>query len=131
MVFIAKSQEYHSALSRAPFDRQRDCYKLAQMGEGQSRRLWNDFASEAPALARLVIADAASEKQQNAEATKSVDKVLAKAEKSLKPAKAKKAKSLKSPAKRADSSLEAFLRMQLASGNPSDREAAREALSRG
>ena len=55
-------------------------YKLARRGNGDCRRLWNDFAYELPADARLVIADVESERAEAAKVTKGIDKRLAKAE---------------------------------------------------
>jgi hypothetical protein len=57
-----------SPLVRAPFDRQRDTLKLARMGNADCKRLWNDFVTEAPALARLVLADVEQERQHDAAA---------------------------------------------------------------
>jgi hypothetical protein len=70
-----------SPLVRAPFDRQRDVLKLARMGNSDCKRLWNSFADEAPALARLVVADVENERQEDAAATEKVDKRLRQAEK--------------------------------------------------
>ena len=71
---------HHSPLARAPFDRQRDIYKLALMGSGDCKRMWNDFASEVPGIARLVVADVENERAEDARVTKSVDKRLRRAE---------------------------------------------------
>lgn len=56
-------------------------YILAKQGVSSCRRLWDDFAGEVPGMARLVVADVESGKTEMAEATKGIDKVLAKAEK--------------------------------------------------
>jgi hypothetical protein len=84
VAYIVKGQgtapAYSSALAHAPFDRQRDIYKLAKMGSGDCRRMWNDFASEVPAMARLVVADVENERREDARVTKSVDKRLREAE---------------------------------------------------
>jgi hypothetical protein len=85
VAYIVKGQgtapAYSSALAHAPFDRQRDIFKLAKMGSGDCRRMWNDFASEVPAMARLVVADVENELREDARVTKSVDKRLRRAEK--------------------------------------------------
>lgn len=95
MAFVYKSEAgayrspYRSPLAKADFGRQRDVFKLAQRGVGDCKRLWNDFAAEAPEMARLVVADVESEREDLAEVVKGLDKRLAKAEKSAgKPGKA-------------------------------------------
>lgn len=114
-----------SPLARAPFDRQRDIYKLAKMGNADSRRMWNDFAAEAPELARLVIADVQSDKVSAAEVTKSVDKRLRKAEKSAKLTKREKQEIMRTPALTPEQRAGmAFIN----SPNPADRTAAEKLL---
>lgn len=101
MAFIVKSAGAMGApvspLSRAPFDRQRDVYKLALMNSGDCKRMWNSFASESPHMARLVVADVERERAEDAAATEKVDKRLRQAEKvvtnSKKPGKVKAEKS--------------------------------------
>jgi hypothetical protein len=69
-----------SALARADLDRVLDCYRLALMGNDQSRRMWNDFEREAPDTARLVVEWDAAQKSERAEANALADGVLVKAE---------------------------------------------------
>jgi hypothetical protein len=69
-----------SPLARADIDRVLDCYRLALMGNGQSRRMWNDFAAESPDTARLIVKLDQAEKGGRAEANALLDGVLIKAE---------------------------------------------------
>jgi hypothetical protein len=69
-----------SPLARADIDRVLDCYRLALMGNGQSRRMWNDFAAESPDTARLIVKLDQAEKGERAEANALLDGVLIKAE---------------------------------------------------
>src|SRR5262249_10529443 len=64
----------------ADHGRQKDMYKLAQMGNKQCIRMWNDFASDCPEIARLVVADVAADRQTANKAAALVDEVLAGAE---------------------------------------------------
>lgn len=107
------------ALSRASFDRQRDIYVLAQMGEKSSARLWNDFAAVYPNQARVVIADINADKALDVKANKHLDRILVKADK-----KDKKDK----PSKAAIRENEAWLKSMLNSPNPQERESARQSL---
>ena len=120
---------YHSPLAHAPFDRQRDIYKLALMGSGDCKRMWNDFASEVPAIARLVVADVENERAEDARVTKSVDKRLRRAEgvvgKAARP-KVTKARKRAPAASRDDPFSPAAL---LNSSNPALREMARAVLA--
>lgn len=126
---VTKVADTQCPLSRASFDRQRDIYKLAVMGNAASRRLWNDFAAVQPAMARLVIADINSEKARAVEADKHIDIVL----KGKKSKKARKiisqhydelARTAASPQK----GLRKALERELTSPDPLTREAARKAL---
>lgn len=89
---IEKAATCTDTLCRVDFSRQRDCFKLAEMGEKQSARAWNDFARQHEDWARLVIldvmSDAVAEKAANADA----DAMLVKAEK-----RAKKARKSRKP----------------------------------
>lgn len=132
--FLVKAQgvnlgEPKSPLTRAPWDRKVDIFKLARMGESASVRLWNDFAQESPQVARLVKADVELDERANRKATKQVDKVLTKSE--SKPKKAKNLNALKankSASKGEARETAAYLRSLLSSNDPSIREAARNAL---
>ena len=68
-------------LDRAGFDRQLDVYRLAQGGDRQCQRLWNDFLAASPDMARLVVQYAQVAAGEAASARKAVDKTLNKAEK--------------------------------------------------
>ena len=129
---------YSSPLAKVDFSRQVDVYKLAMRGVPDMRRLWNDFASAAPAQARLVIADVAASDAECAKVTKGIDKRLRKAEsgKVTKTAKPKLSKREKSAVMASrplttdqlvDSELFRVIQM---SSDPFEREAAREALRR-
>lgn len=127
---------YHSALSRADFSRQRDVFKLARRGNPDCRRLWDDFAREVPAMARLVVADVESEKTQSAKVAEKIDKRLRQAEKVItknaKPKISKAEKKARDFRPSPDQLFEWQLSQWLLSDSPSEREAAREALrSRG
>ncbi len=83
MAFIVRDgaqKELTSPLSYAPLDRAIDCLKLAQMGHGESRRLWNDFARESPGTARVVAKSVAQDNAKITEATKQADTVLTRGE---------------------------------------------------
>ena len=149
MAYVIKSENpsasYHSALARAPWDRQRDTYILARKGVASCRRLWNDFSAEAPHLARLVAADVESDRRESAKVTKGVDKILGKAEK---PGKAKLTKAEKAairaqrpltsgkpdlmkglqPDQVAKVVTDVMVRIVASSDNPFEREAARKLL---
>jgi len=77
---------YHSQLANAGPDasaahaRQKDAYKLALAGSRDMKREWNDFASECPSLARLVVADVENERREGAEVSRQLDKRLREAE---------------------------------------------------
>jgi hypothetical protein len=71
-----------ATLSRAPYDRQRDVYRLAKMGNKSCQRLWNDFERQDPGGARLVVSDVDTDEHVNDAATRRVDKALECAEKS-------------------------------------------------
>lgn len=123
-----------SPLARAPFDRQRDVYKLALMNSGDCKRMWNSFAAEAPHMARLVVADVERERREDAAATEKVDKRLREAERVT--VKARKPKVIKSRKKSArpetvrDALRSADMALRLAeqeSCNPLIREWARMA----
>lgn len=131
MAHIIKSQSGGSAdaactLDRVSFDRQRDVFKLAQMGEKSSMRLWDDFARQCPDSAALVVADVNSDKAKAAAANKHLDLVLSKAEKPKKNKPKKARANSKNIAAR--NGLTALLRADLAHPDPSIREAARAAL---
>jgi len=108
---------YHSQLANAGPDasaahaRQKDAYRLALAGSRDMKRLWNDFASECPALARLVVADVDNERREGAEVSRQLDERLREAErlvtKGRKPAKV--TKSRKKPAVRVPGELDAVL----------------------
>ena len=120
---------YASPLSRAPFDRQRDIYKLAKMGSGDCRRLWNDFAAEVPGIARLVVADVENERREDAEITAGIDKRLRSAEKLVtKTRRPKITKSAKKSAARVADDLAEYMAVLLDSCDPVTRERARAAL---
>lgn len=119
-----------SPLVRAPFDRQRDVLKLARMGNSDCKRMWNSFVDEAPALARLVVADVENERQDDAAATEKVDKRLRAAEKLV--AKGRKPKVTKGRKKLADRDVleaasEVLRRAQSEHSDPLLREWARMA----
>ena len=111
-----------STLEQVDFSRQVDVYKLAVRGDPQMRRLWNDFQSAAPELARLVIAYDSREKAGRQDARKYLDGMLTKAE--AKPRKAK----IKPP-KPPRPSLKAMVRADLNSPDPHIRETARRLLA--
>jgi hypothetical protein len=102
------------------------------MGNADCKRLWNDFASEAPALARLVVADVEQERQADAAATERVDKRLRQAEKLT--VKGRKAKVTKGGRKVSSDTRDVLLAAsevlrlaELESSNPAIREWARMA----
>jgi hypothetical protein len=92
VAFIYKSAgtTISSPLAKADYPRQKDMFKLANMGNRQSIRLWNDFAAEDPATARLIVAECAIEKSEKIEANKHMDKVLTKGESKPKVTKSEK-----------------------------------------
>lgn len=133
MAYIVKSAGAVGApvspLSRAPFDRQRDVYKLALMNSGDCKRMWNSFAAESPHMARLVVADIERERQEDAAATENVDKRLSRAEKLV--TKSKKPKVTKARGTHPSRSQEgppAALAAWLDSSDPWQRETARAML---
>ena len=98
---------YHSELAKAGPDaasahaRQKDAYRLALAGSRDMKRLWRDFESECPGLARLVAADVQNERREGAEVSRRLDKRLRRAEavvvtKARKPGKRAKVKVPKS-----------------------------------
>lgn len=116
-----------SDMSRLDWDRQKDFYRLAKMGNAQCRRLFNDWAREQPAMARLLMADCESDARKSAMAKKSADKILAKAEKPNKPKKRDQYSLTKSL--RPDNSLRASLEHTMrTSPDPRQRLAAEAAL---
>jgi endonuclease III len=124
---VNKSADTRCALSRADFSRQRDVYKLAKRNP-ECRRLWEEFARESPAAARLVVADITSDKAKDQAANRHLDKVLAKAEKPRKISKSAKRELLeiaRQPALTPEQRAYAAFRD---SANPSDREAAKALL---
>ena len=112
----------------AAFGRQRDVFKLAKMGNRDMKRLWNDFAAEDPAMARLIVADVEHDRQEAAKVAVKVDKRLREAErlvtKSGKP-KVTKSRKRASVVPRDDRFSPAAL---LASPDPAMREMARKVL---
>ena len=145
MAFIYKSAETPSSpLSLVDHERCKDMYRLAKMGNAQCRRIWNDWAAEQPAMARIVVADCDSDQRASVKAKKSVDKVLVKAEKKPKKVKAATASLSKSEKKAmirssvpAIGSPEHFalamdrtLRGFADSPDPAEREAAKKLLRR-
>ena len=134
MVFIIKSEQpASSALARASYDRQVDVYKLARMGNRDSARMWNTFASENPAMARVITADVATESSEVVKANTEVDKRLRKAERLVTKGKVKPVRSTQD-VKVIEHVLTAGDIRNLAakafinSANPADREAARGLL---
>jgi hypothetical protein len=99
------------------------------MGNADCKRLWNDFATEAPALARLVVADVEQERLEDAAATEKVDKRLRQAEKLT--VKGRKAKVTKKASRDERDALkaadEALRRVEMESSDPWIREWARMA----
>jgi hypothetical protein len=91
----------HSLLSKAgpdsmaAFQRQRDTYLLAKMGNRDCRRLWNDFVQDDPSMARLVVADVEQERAEGAKVSEAIDERLRAAELVTKDRKSKVAKSRK------------------------------------
>jgi hypothetical protein len=134
VAFIIKSaQTAVSPLARASYDRQVDIYKLAKMGNRDSARLWNDFAAENPATARIIVADVATEAATVAKANKSVDKRLRKAEKLVTKGRVKPARTVAEAAEIEHSLTQRELqkiaaRSFMNSANPADREAAKGLL---
>jgi hypothetical protein len=115
-----------SALARAPWDRLIDVFKLAKMGNADCRRMWNDYAVEAPGTARLVVKSVQAEALEDARVTAKVDKRLRRAEKSAGPVKVTKARK-KAPAVPQDGP-DAALAAWLDSSDPWQRETARAVL---
>lgn len=128
MAYLVKAEKtYSSPLAKADFGRQRDIYKLALMGSGDCRRLWNEYAAECPGNARLVIADVQSDQAESAQVSKSLDKRLVKAEKLV--TKSGKPKKVTKSAKVTE--REKYLRQIVAvSENSFEREGARQELYR-
>lgn len=125
---VPRSQLGRVGTDMAAFQRQRDCFKLARMGNRDMKRLWNDFAAEDPAMARLIVADVEHERQEAAKVALKVDKRLREAERLVtKGGKPKVTKSRKgtSAVSRSDPfSLAAMLN----SADPAQREMARKVL---
>lgn len=146
MAFIVKGEDgpttYRSALANAgpdawsAFQRQRDCYILAKAGSRDMRRLWNDYANEVPAMARLVVADVEKERAEGAKVSEAIDVRLREAERLVtkqwkppKPQKPVKVSKAAKPAKVAKS-YKAELESRLSSPDPDERENARDLLRR-
>lgn len=122
-----------SALSRASWDRQVDVYKLALMGSGDCRRLWNDFAGDSPGIARLIVKSVQQERQDEAAANEKLDGRLREAERLV--TKARKPKVSKPRKKSADRDVLAaadlaLRRAELNHSDPRIREVA-ESVYRG
>lgn len=101
-----------SALARSgDFGRQRDTYILASRYKNRDCiRLWNDFAAEQPAMARLIIKDVENDRQESAAASEALDGRLREAEQLVvKARKAKVSKSRNRPSAAADDELSAVL----------------------
>lgn len=127
---ITKSAgDTRSALSRVSWDRQRDCYLNALRGVASCRRLWEEYAREEPAMARLVVTDVEMDRARDVAANRHLDQVLTKADKK-KPKKAKKPEKGTEPQiSKGDSSGETWLRSLLASPDPATREWGRKELN--
>jgi hypothetical protein len=82
MAYIYKdaSAQRTSPLDTAPLDRAADVLRLARMGNGESRRMWNSWVAENPSTAGLVVRWVDQEDAEKAKATRTVDAVLARAE---------------------------------------------------
>jgi hypothetical protein len=120
-----RSQLARVGTDMVAYGRQRDCYKLALMGNRDMRRLWNDFAAEDRAMARLIVADVEGERQEAAKVAVKVDKRLRAAEKSVGSAGVTKARKRAPAVSRADPFSPASL---LQSSDPAQRELARKVL---
>ena len=94
------------------------------MGNAQCKRLWEDFATEEPATARLIVSDVAIEKSEKIKANKRMDKVLVKAENKPKVTKSKAPKTAINA-----KSEKAYYRALLNSPDPVERETAWQALN--
>ncbi len=140
MAFIYKGTgagvTYHSELANAGPDamaahqRQVDTYKLALAGSRDCKRLWNDFAAEQPAIARLVVADVQGERQRGAEVSRGLDKRLREAERLVtKSGKPKVTKSRKRASAAPRGGLDSTLAAWLDSSDPAQREMARAVLA--
>lgn len=127
MAYIYKSAALTSSpLASADYSRQKDIFKLSLMGNAQCKRLWEDFATEEPATARLIVSDVAIEKSEKIKANKRMDKVLVKAENKPK----KVTKSAKAPKTAINAKSEkAYYRALLNSPDPVERETAWQALN--
>jgi len=113
-----------SPLAEADYSRQKDIFKLALMGNAQCKRLWEDFATEEPATARLIVSDVAIEKAEKIKANKRMDRVLVKAENKPKVTKSKAPKTAINA-----KSEKAYYRALLNSPDPAERETAWQALN--
>jgi len=84
-----------SALAKsADFGRQRDVYVLASKYRNRDCiRLWNDFAAEQPAMARLIVKDVENDRQEAAAVNEGLDARLREAERLV--VKARKPKAVK------------------------------------
>ena len=123
-------------VDQVDFFRQLDIYRLALRGDGQCRRLWNDYASQDPGGARLVIKYDAAGKADRENARREIDDVLVKAE-NLTPGRiGRKSKAeRKAKASLSERNRQKTLRASLASDlrhpDPRVREIAKRALERG
>ena len=125
MAYILKSAgTITTPLGEADYSRQRDMFKLAMMGSAQCKRLWNDFAEDEPAMARVIVADVATEKAERIKANKAMDKILVKAENKPKVTKSKSPKTAINA-----KSEKAYYRALLNSPDPVERETAWQALN--
>lgn len=140
-----------SPLAHADFWRQVDIYKLAKMGNPQSRRLWNDFANECPHDAQLVLSYIEKAQREKKAGRAKADKVIdgayfkARPEKAKKPKKrakvgkdlsAREAQHWRRETVRADlfrlrNSRDALMAAALDSPDPAERETARRVLNEG
>jgi hypothetical protein len=90
MAYIVKGAEGPvrrlSALANAgpdswsAYQRQRDVYLLARMGNRDMQRLWNDWLAEDPGMARLVATSVEKERAQGAKVSAALDVRLREAE---------------------------------------------------
>lgn len=79
-IYGAAAAPRTSPLDSAPLDRAADVLRLARMGNGESRRMWNSWVAENPSTAGLVVKWVNQEDAGKAAATAAVDAMLARAE---------------------------------------------------
>lgn len=84
-------QLFNLSPDEVTYERKRDLYRLAEMGDRQSARQWADFAAKNDSLARVIVKDCRIQDANQAVANAGMDGFLIKAEKRLGKKKRRKA----------------------------------------